>query len=1297
MPKFIELNNQQLRLYLFINKKEDQGIFSIPITYHLQKIDSNILQRTLQILVDQHPVLMSKIVQLSGQIKLEVIDDLKVELETINLSRTEAINYLNKDAKADFNLKQGPLFRFKLIFIENNKCLFYSNIHHLIWDGRSGVIFFKQLEKIYAQLLKNEQHEGGNKELSESSLELYKNYQEAQVSYISSPKFTAELQNLKSLFPKDLIPLQLSTDFPRPKLFSHDSDMINFEISSEKMQIYSQFCRDNNITLYNYFYFAFSLILSRMTNQKEFNIGTPTIGRNNRDELKALGFYANTAVIPFKLQEELTVKQHILDTSDTIKKCLSFKKVPFSELLNSFNKEEDSSRLPMYQSFLMYQDFSGSQFTFLDQEYTRDHMDTNMTHSEIDLWLTKYTNKILGGFHYATKLLKKESVDIIQDEFLFVLDQIHMNQDKRIDELEKVSPQGLDRSLKCFSTFDKNEYVSFLHDFNNSKNLFPDKIAVISQGKNLTYKDLDQQANQLGHYLLSIGIKSGDLVAISLPRSCELMVALLGVLKIDCGYLPIDAKFPEDRVAYMLTHSKVKHMLTNKQLSHNFKSTVNITIEDFYKNKNNFDANQEHIFKHLPLQTAYIIYTSGSTGMPKGVELSLSNMTNFLKSMRSLPGMSSDDTLCAVTTLSFDISVLELYLPLICGGTLVIATEEEAKDTQKLQILMHENNVSIMQATPITWRLLFKSGWNGNKKLKVLCGGEKMPEDLAPMLINNCGEIWNMYGPTETTVWSTCKKLNLTDPLITIGKQIDNTSIYILDTDKKPLPIGAIGDLYIGGDGLANGYYHAPELTDERFLPDSVRGEGRMYITGDIGRLTADGEIICLGRSDNQVKVRGHRIELGEVQIQLSKFEDIRESVVIIREDNPGDVRIVAYLILKENKILDKEQLDKFLLNQLPPYMIPEHFITMESFTLTPNGKIDQKKLPSPFEERQKINRSLSPPQSQTEIRLAKIWQKEIGIPQVYLEDDFFDIGGNSLVAASVFHGISVEFKQNIDLALLFRVKNLKELATKVDETIKNGGTPYKFSNLIKLQDRDEDNNDSKKYFFFHALGGNTLNYRVFLKHLTGHDVYGLQATGVDGKNIGFISVDDMAENYVNDIIKECPTGPYNLVGGSLGGLLAYVCAKKLKELGKEVETIAMFDTSIPLPKKSKVDAESRKEVKKTLREKLFKSFRFRTLMLINRIFNAFNTVTPHSIRYTLIEQLNLQALRKHKPLNYQGDIFLIRIPIQKKGLYSHRGLGWENYLDGNIEVDYVDVSHNHFIEDEKVIASFGEWVNRKK
>jgi pimeloyl-ACP methyl ester carboxylesterase len=312
------------------------------------------------------------------------------------------------------------------------------------------------------------------------------------------------------------------------------------------------------------------------------------------------------------------------------------------------------------------------------------------------------------------------------------------------------------------------------------------------------------------------------------------------------------------------------------------------------------------------------------------------------------------------------------------------------------------------------------------------------------------------------------------------------------------------------------------------------------------------------------------------------------------------------------------------------------------------------------------------------------------------LEDDFFEIGGNSLVAASVFHGISVEFKQNIDLALLFRVKNLQQLAAKIDETIQNGGTAYSFSNLIKLQDSDESNNDDRKYFFFHALGGNTLNYRVFLKHLKGHDVYGLQATGVDGKNIAFITIDDMAENYVRDIIKECPDGPYNLVGGSLGGLLAYICAKKLKERGKDVGTIAMFDTSIPLPKKNKIDAESRKEVKKTLRAKLFGSFRFRFFMLINRIFNIFNRVTPHSIRYTLIEQLNLKALRQHKPLHYKGDIFLIRIPMQKKGLYSHRGLGWENYLDGNIEVDYIDASHHHFIEDEKVIESFGKWIDRK-
>ena len=475
------------------------------------------------------------------------------------------------------------------------------------------------------------------------------------------------------------------------------------------------------------------------------------------------------------------------------------------------------------------------------------------------------------------------------------------------------------------------------------------------------------------------------------------------MLKAGGAYVPLDPAYPPDRVRYVLEDACAPVLLTEAGLLQSLGATKAEVVC--------LDRDGESIarFDSAPIAAragaadlAYVIYTSGSTGKPKGVQIEHRAIVNFLLSMQREPGFSRDDVLLAVTTLSFDIAGLELYLPLISGGEVVIARRSEAQDPSVLMKRLGEREFTMMQATPATWRVLLSIGWNGSPKLKILCGGESFPRDLVQSLLPRSSELWNMYGPTETTVWSTVHRIETADGPIPIGHPIANTQVYVLDVDRNVVPRGAIGELYIGGDGLARGYLGRPELTKERFVPSPFLPEARLYRTGDLARWLPDGTLECLGRIDNQVKIRGFRIELGEIETVLSRHPAVKQCVVVAREDSPGDKRLVAYFASQEGVTVSVADLRASLKRELPDYMVPAVFVSLNPLPLTPNGKIDRKGLPLPEENRLEAEGEFLAPRDGVEQALADIWSKVLGVKKIGVHDDFFESGGNSLSAVAM-------------------------------------------------------------------------------------------------------------------------------------------------------------------------------------------------------------------------------------------------------------------------------------------------------
>lgn len=563
----------------------------------------------------------------------------------------------------------------------------------------------------------------------------------------------------------------------------------------------------------------------------------------------------------------------------------------------------------------------------------------------------------------------------------------------------------------------------------------PDAIALEFDHEKITYKELAKTVNQIANYFLSQGISPGQFVAVSMDRSPNLIASLFAILQCGAAYLPLDPKFPTERLEFMLEDSEAAFLLTTESLSSSLpNSSKTILIEDVLSSLDQYPSTPLSLTV-APKKVAYIMYTSGSTGKPKGVTVTHKNLVNFLYSMALEPGIEATDKLLSITTISFDIAGLELFLPLIKGASVVFADYETTRDGQLLFNLLQKKEITILQATPTTWQLLLDSGWNTPLPLKALCGGEAMPLNLARSLTTRCNSLWNMYGPTETTIWSAVKQIKAEDELITIGFPIANTQIYILDENRKVVESGEIGEIVIGGDGVAEGYWKRPELTAEKFIsnPFSEETDSILYRTGDLGKLLPNGELQCLGRIDHQVKLRGHRIELGEIEATLNTISGIKQSAVIVSRHFGNEDKLVAYL-KTSGESGDEKLIQEALSKVLPEILIPSKFIWVEEFPITPNGKIDKKNLPLPENTRPDSAPLYKKPTTKLEKEIAKIWSDELKIAEIGIDDDFFDIGGSSILAQKVTTSMKQLLSVDVPVSKIYIHPTIKELSSILEE-----------------------------------------------------------------------------------------------------------------------------------------------------------------------------------------------------------------------------------------------------------------------
>jgi len=680
----------------------------------------------------------------------------------------------------------------------------------------------------------------------------------------------------------------------------------------------------------------------------------------------------------------------------------------------------------------------------------------------------------------------------------------------------------------------------------------PHAVAVGFEGEQLTYQELNKRANQLARQLCSLGIRSETPVGVYMERSVEMVVALLGILKAGGAYVPLDPDYPAQRVAMMIEDSASPMILTQERLRRGIpKNNARLVRidQDWPDIARQSEENLNTVGASDDL--AYVIFTSGSTGRPKGVEIMHKALVNFLVSMAKEPGIESSDIMLSVTPLAFDISALEIFLPLTVGARVILLPREIVVDGRLLKESLDASSATVMQATPMTWRMLIEAGWQGKSGLKILCGGEALPQDLAQALLARGAVAFNMYGPTETTIWSTLWKVASGSGPMVIGHPIANTTVHVLDADLRPLPLGIEGDLYIGGVGLARGYRGNPELTREKFIRDPFSDEAsaRLFKTGDRARYLSDGSIEYLGRNDFQVKLRGYRVELGEIESVLAEHLAVGQCVVVANEDSTGQKQLVAYVVPVENRKVAQEELHRYLKVRLPSYMVPGSFMVLNALPLTPNGKVDRNALPLPTPQPKDAGDNALP-RNPLELELVKIWQELLEVTPVGIRDNFFDLGGHSLLAIRLIAQIENLTGKNVPAATLFRAPTIEQLSA----ILQDEKPSRSWSNLVPIQT----GGSRTPFFLIHGESSN-----LFLPGYMGIDqpLFSLEHQSEDGQRALYTQVETIAAHYLDQIRTVQSQGPYLLGGYSFGGVIAFEIAQQLRRENQEVGLLALIDT----------------------------------------------------------------------------------------------------------------------------------------
>jgi surfactin family lipopeptide synthetase A len=1036
-----ELSFAQQRLWFVEQMEPGRTTYAIPTAIELRgELDVRMLERAIGELVNRHESLRTVFETVQGQPRQVILEPGGWMLPMTDLSgeanaRGRLDELLHQEVARGFDLVLGPLFRARLYRLAADHHVLFLAMHHIISDGWSMGILFRELGELYGRFC------GGETAALPTPDVQYREFAQWQRQRLRGEVLEKLLSHWRSRLAGAPQVLELPTDRPRPALESNRGAIHQFTLPVELVEALRGFARREKATLFMPLLAGFAALLSRYSAQEDFLVGTLVANRNRAEFEGVVGCFVNTLVLRADLSGDPTVSEFLRRTRQVCLDAFQHQDLPFERLVEELQPERDLSRNPLVQVMFSLENMPLRPLQLAGLTQSQLDLGRSVTHVDLTLRAQETTEGLRALLEYSTDLFDAPTIARMAAHWRSLLEAMAGSPERRVSELPLLTGAERRQLLvewnQTAADYPRNSLVHELFEAQAGRTATA--TAVTFEDQHFSYAELSRRSNQIAHHLQRLGVGPGARVGICVERSLEMVAGLLGILKTGAAYVPLDPSFPEDRLRFMADDAQLGALVSTAVLAGPFSLPRQRQML--------FDADARIIASvsegpvlvngpdTRPEQPAYVIYTSGSTGKPKGVVVPHRAVVNFLVDMAREPGLAADDVLVAVTTLSFDIAVLELLLPLTVGTHVVIAARDQTLDGPALAAFLERHHATVMQATPVTWRMLLEAGWTPKRPFKALVGGEALPKDLARQLLERGVELWNMFGPTETTVWSTCARISDTTNGITIGRPIANTTVRILDARKNLCPIGVPGELFIGGDGVSRGYWNRPDLTAERFIPDpfSATPDAKLYRTGDRARWCNDGTIEHLGRLDSQIKLRGFRIELGEIETVIAQQSAVCEVAAVLREDDPGGKRLVAYVVAENPPADLTDRLRARVRAALPEYMVPAHFVLLKALPRTPNGKLDRNALPPPVAGNGSSHQISVPPQTPAEEMVMDVFRAVLDRTDFGVTDSFFDLGGHSLMAARLMLKLRAASGSDLPMRLLFERPTPAQLAEAID------------------------------------------------------------------------------------------------------------------------------------------------------------------------------------------------------------------------------------------------------------------------
>ena len=1241
------------------------------------------LQRALREVVARHEALRSNYLSEGGVPHAVVAKSMSIALPVVDLGAeadpdAAAASLVAGFAALPFDLARDALFRARLYRLGPERHVMAVSLHHVIADGWSLGLLLSELLRAYRGAP------------PEGPAPRYFDYAAWQRERFAGDRLAAGLDFWTDAL-RGAPMLELPTDRPRPQRRSSNGSLVPLPLEPELVTSLRALARDQGATLSMVMLAAFEVLLARTTGQDDLVIGTPVANRNQLASESLIGTLVNTLPLRLRVDPEASFVELLRSVREASLLAWAHQDVPFERIVAELNVPRSAGQSPLFQ--VLYDFQSAPMPARVAGGLRLRPMLFTPAASQFDLSLLVLDTDLGNAcsLAYSTDLFEPQTIARLGERYL------------RLLAAAVARPQTPVSRLPLLSAAERAALVAppqsagppprqLLHRLIEAQaQRTPDAVAVLDGQAALSYRQLDELANGLARRLREAGAGPGERVAVFLDRSTALPLSLLATLKTGAAYVPLDPRYPPDRIAFLVDDCAPAVLLTSAPLHGRLAVPAHVkvvTVEEATA------VPAAAARPEAPAQdaAAYLIYTSGSTGRPKGVEVGHFGVANFLRSMAREPGFTAADRVLAVTSSSFDIAALELFLPLVTGGSVQVAPGEVTSDGFALARLIERSGATVLQATPSTYRLLLEAGWKGSAGLKLLVGGEALSRELADRLLSCAGSLWNLYGPTETTIWSAVQRVTAGSGPVPIGRPIDHTIIRVLDPSGEPVPQGLAGELFIGGAGVAFGYFRRPELTAERFVRDPFGPPGaRLYRTGDAGRLRADGALDFLGRLDQQIKLRGHRIEPGEIEQVLREAPSVRDAVVIAREDRPGDLRLVAYYVPKPPPP-SGEELRDLCRRRLPEHLVPSALVALPALPLTPNGKLDRKALPPPRDEPPLEGQEV-PPRDDLDRELAAVWQGVLGRPAPGIRASFFSSGGDSLLAVRLFARIEQRLGVALPLALFAEEPTIERLAAGVREqrdAQRKAVPPVETRHLVALETRGQ----RRPLICVHGAGGNVLNLPEVARALgPERPFYGLQASGVDGRTEPEASIEEMAKTYLSEVRGVQPHGPYLLSGYCGGGLIAYEMARQILAAGEKVAALILIDLRSPGSERPRsrlrdwwhhLVHEPVATLPARLRTKLARDVGHAVQSLRIAWFRLRNRPVPYELRDLWLTESFLRKAARYEIAPYPGKLTVFRAQHDPSAPRSP-DLGWGRFAAGGVAAYEVPGDHHTLTHDPNV------------